>query len=61
MIFRRKPPDPAPAAAKDRASQHLVEVQRRWPEVRAVADSLRESIQENHWAERIEVLIRGGQ
>jgi len=46
--------------AREKAQADLDETRARWPEVRRVAASLREVREANHFAERIESLIRGG-
>lgn len=55
---RQKRPSEA-SRAKNEAQANYDSVKRQWPEVNRVAASLREVRERNHFAERIESLIRG--
>lgn len=61
MIWHRKSQPTTAMEPHKEAQQHLAEVARRWPEVRRLGAWARTVRQENHFSERIEILIRGGQ
>lgn len=50
----------AQGAAKE-ANRRLAETQDQWPKVKAIADTLAEMRQRNHFAERIRAAIKGGE
>jgi hypothetical protein len=59
-IRRRRRRGQEASQARESAEQALADTRARRPEIDAVADSLRSLRRRNHFAEQIELLIRGG-
>ena len=57
---RKSRVDPEAQKALADASKNLNDARKRWPEVLAVSDSLRELRERNRFAESIELIMRGG-
>lgn len=59
-MWRRERRNDDARQAREKAEADLEKTRARWPEVNRVVASLREVREANHFAERIESLIRGG-